>query len=123
SRPRSQRDFHSGGVRPPSPGGRNERREITGRIHRYDSYRLVDDLPGNFAVERTPTRQILTSWRSMVCPVLVTGGAGFIGSHLVRMLVERGEKVRVLERPGANVSHLPLTQIDIVWADIRDRAA
>ncbi len=54
--------------------------------------------------------------------MLVTGGAGFIGYHLVRMLVDRGESVRVLERPGAAVSHLPLDRIDLVWADIRDRA-
>ena len=30
---------------------------------------------------------------------LVTGGGGFIGSHLVRQLVENGETVRVLELP------------------------
>ncbi len=29
--------------------------------------------------------------------VLVTGGAGYVGSHLVRMLIERGYRVRVLD--------------------------
>jgi dihydroflavonol-4-reductase len=54
---------------------------------------------------------------------LVTGGAGFIGTHLVRLLVGRGERVRVLDRPGARVDHLPLDRIDLVPADVRDRAA
>jgi dihydroflavonol-4-reductase len=54
---------------------------------------------------------------------LVTGGAGFIGSHLVNLLLSRGETVRVLDRPGAKIDHLPLSQIDFVAADIRDRAA
>jgi dihydroflavonol-4-reductase len=55
--------------------------------------------------------------------ILVTGGAGFIGSHLVRRLLDQGEKVRVLERPEAAVGHLPLDRIDVVRADIRDRPA
>lgn len=54
---------------------------------------------------------------------LVTGGAGFIGSHLVNLLLDRGEPVRVLERPGANGDHLPLSHIDFVECDIRDRDA
>lgn len=55
--------------------------------------------------------------------ILVTGGAGFIGAHLVEMLVQRGAAVRVLERPGVNVDpfrHLP---VEWAFADIRDRAA
>jgi dihydroflavonol-4-reductase len=55
--------------------------------------------------------------------ILVTGGAGFIGSHLVRLLVERGEVVRVLDLPGASVSHLLLDRVDLVRGDIRDEVA
>jgi len=53
---------------------------------------------------------------------IVTGGAGFIGSHLVERLSGRGERVRVVERPGAEVGHLP-GGVEVVFADIRDRGA
>jgi dihydroflavonol-4-reductase len=36
--------------------------------------------------------------------VLVTGGTGFLGAHVVRALVERGERVRVLTRGGGSMS-------------------
>ena len=52
---------------------------------------------------------------------VVTGGAGFIGSHLVTQLVDSGQQVRVIERPGADVDHLPRAA-DVFFADIRDRA-
>lgn len=54
--------------------------------------------------------------------VIVTGGAGFIGSHLVERLVADGQPVRVVERPGADVAHLP-TEVEVMRADIRDRDA
>ena len=50
----------------------------------------------------------------------VTGGAGFIGGHLVERLVDLGRRVRVVERPGADVSHLP-PGVEVVFADIRRR--
>ena len=55
--------------------------------------------------------------------ILVTGGAGFIGSHLVDQLTRDNQHVRVLEHPNANVSHLPLNKIELVRADIRDISA
>jgi dihydroflavonol-4-reductase len=71
---------------------------------------------------------LVVAWRDckfflMASPILVTGGGGFIGSHLVRRLVEHGERVRVLEQPKAAVSHLPLDRVELEWADIRDRTA
>lgn len=53
---------------------------------------------------------------------VVTGGAGFVGSHLVALLAARGEKMRVVERPGAPVDHLPRS-VDVTYADIRDEHA
>ncbi len=53
---------------------------------------------------------------------VVTGGAGFIGSHLVERLVQAGARVRVVERPGADVGHLD-PRVEVVRADIRDREA
>jgi dihydroflavonol-4-reductase len=54
---------------------------------------------------------------------VVTGGAGFIGSHLVELLISRGERVRVVERPGVSVDHLHPAGVDVAFADIRDEAA
>ena len=54
---------------------------------------------------------------------LVTGGAGFIGSHIVDVLLERGERVRVLDN-FATGKRENLAQcrdrIELIEGDIRD---
>ncbi len=49
---------------------------------------------------------------------LVTGGGGFLGSAIVRMLVERGDEVRVLAR--GEYPELAVLGVDTVRGDIRD---
>jgi dihydroflavonol-4-reductase len=56
-------------------------------------------------------------------PILVTGGAGFIGSHLVHLLVDQRKAVRILDLPGAFLNHLPISQIEVIHGDIRDAKA
>ena len=52
--------------------------------------------------------------------VLVTGGTGFIGSHLVEHLIERGDKVRCLVREQSNRRWLEGLPVDYCFGDIRD---
>ena len=52
--------------------------------------------------------------------VLVTGGAGFIGSHVCELALERGHRVRVLDNLSTgNVDWVPTTA-EFVEGDIRD---
>jgi nucleoside-diphosphate-sugar epimerase len=56
---------------------------------------------------------------------LVTGGAGFIGSNLVRALVADGRRVRVLDNlsSGRRANLEGLADVEFVEGDIRDEAA
>ncbi|MCL5428988.1 MAG: GDP-mannose 4,6-dehydratase [Chloroflexi bacterium] len=57
--------------------------------------------------------------------VLVTGGAGFIGSHLTEALVARGDRVRVLDNFSSgdprNLAGLE-NKIELIQGDLRNRA-
>ena len=54
---------------------------------------------------------------------LVTGGAGFIGSHIATALVERGDRVRILDNFStgfpANVAHIQ-DDVEVIEGDITD---
>ncbi len=54
---------------------------------------------------------------------LVTGASGFLGSHVARQLVARGEDVRVLMRPSSTNRAVGDLSLEYVTGDLRDAAS
>jgi dihydroflavonol-4-reductase len=54
---------------------------------------------------------------------VVTGGSGFIGTHLVRALAKRGDELRLLVRRSSSLEHLQDLEFEKVTGDITDRRA
>src|SRR5256714_11746562 len=52
--------------------------------------------------------------------VLVTGAAGFLGSHIVDLLVARQQSTRALVRPGDDVSRFADAGVEVCVADVCD---
>ncbi len=52
--------------------------------------------------------------------IIATGASGFIGSHLIRKLLEAGHKVRALVRPTSKLQALRGLDIELVQGDILD---
>lgn len=55
--------------------------------------------------------------------ILVTGGQGFLGSHIVTKLLDEGKKVRVLARPSKESNSDLAKGVEIEYGDIRDSKA
>jgi dTDP-L-rhamnose 4-epimerase len=64
----------------------------------------------------------------VVATILVTGGAGFVGSHLADALLQRGDRVRILDNldPQAHEAGHPRfvpPDAELIVGDLRDREA
>ena len=51
---------------------------------------------------------------------VVTGATGFIGSHITKKLVERGERVKVLIRRTSNTKNIDSLDVEKVYGDVGD---
>jgi nucleoside-diphosphate-sugar epimerase len=54
--------------------------------------------------------------------VLITGASGFIGQHLVRRLIERGDRVSCLVRATSPIDELRSSGARLIVGDVVDRA-
>jgi dihydroflavonol-4-reductase len=53
----------------------------------------------------------------------LTGGTGFVGANLARLLIEKGLKVKALVRKGSNRSNLAGLAVELVEGDLLDEPA
>ena len=52
--------------------------------------------------------------------VLITGATGFIGNHVTRLCLERGDEVRVMVMPGEDRSPLQGMDVEFVEGNLLD---
>lgn len=71
-------------------------------------------------------RQVFITLTSAIIPamILVTGGTGFIGTHLIKALVESGHKVRILLKPSAVSPKFPKgIPVEVAVSSLTDQRA
>jgi dihydroflavonol-4-reductase len=54
---------------------------------------------------------------------LITGATGLVGSHVARLVAERGDSLRVTTRPRSRLGNLAELDAEVVECDILDRRA
>ena len=55
--------------------------------------------------------------------ILVTGASGFLGSAVARLLLARGEQLRLLVRPSSAGANIDGLAVEIAYGDLRDAAS
>lgn len=55
--------------------------------------------------------------------ILVTGGNGFVGSRVVSRVLDEGMPLRVLTRPGADLSGIDTTRVNVARGEVQDPAS
>src|SRR5579863_10439225 len=108
---------HPSAVRTVREPFRLRNRRVAG--HESESRRFLEN--ARLAVERRAGRKARTGAQAMT--TLVTGAAGFLGSHVTRQLVARGEEVRVLMRPASSYRAISDLSLEYVTGDLRDAAS
>lgn len=58
--------------------------------------------------------------RCFTMKCFVTGGTGFVGANLIRLLLQQGYEVRALVRPSSNLANLKSLDLELVTGDLND---
>ncbi len=87
-------------------------------------YNFVEDTRnrgGEFIISGKPTYRIISREETKV--IAVTGGAGFLGSNLVRRLLAAGHRVKILAIPGTADKLPRRPELQVIEGDLDDREA